>query len=241
MAEKWTGRTFGLILAVVLFVGALACAPAARADDAETLRMIPGRWTCTDEVQEDGEEEIRTADIAFLTFGEDGTLSMRCNDRNGEYAWTCEGTWSSELVTDGMDRLTLRFTSTDNPMRAGSEYSVECVYNIYSESWVENDTEIIYLILEDGICSDTSPFEELTGYDGAAIHRENGPNMRVVNCSNYVSLREKPSKSSARLAKVPLGALVLAFPEAGEENGFITCIYRDEYGFILSEYLEPAE
>lgn len=106
---------------------------------------------------------------------------------------------------------------------------------------MENDTEHTYLILEETGCSGVSPFTDLYGYPSAALHREQGPNMRVVNCSHYVSLREKRSTASARLAKVPLGAQVLAFPEAGEENGFIQCVYHDEYGYILSEYLRPVE
>ena len=65
--------------------------------------------------------------------------------------------------------------------------------------------------------------------------------MRVVNCKNFVSLRAKPAASSARLAKVPLGALVLALPGAEEQNGFVWCTYRDEYGYILAEYLQPVE
>ena len=62
--------------------------------------------------------------------------------------------------------------------------------------------------------------------------------MRVVNCSSYVSLREKRSTASARIAKVPLGAEVLAYPEE-EQNGFVLCVYGEQYGYILKEYLEP--
>ena len=92
--------------------------------------------------------------------------------------------------------------------------------------------------------SGVSPFTEVYGEDcagGLALHREQGPNMRVVKCKEFVSLREARSTSAKRLAKVPLGALVLAFPEYGEENGFIYCVYHDEEGFILAEYLSPAD
>jgi hypothetical protein len=138
--------------------------------------------------------------------------------------------------------MTLLFTSTDNPSRAGSDYRVECAYEAYTESWVENDTRITCLILNPPIrCSGVSPFEEVYGEDGAALVREQGPNMRVVKCKEFVSLREERSTSARRLAKVPLGALVLAFPEYGEENGFIYCVYHDEEGYILAEYLQPVE
>ena len=65
--------------------------------------------------------------------------------------------------------------------------------------------------------------------------------MKVVNCSSYVSLRAKRSKSAKRLAKIPLGAKVIAFPEAGEEKGFLWCLYQGTYGYILKEYLQPVE
>ena len=124
-----------------------------------------------------------------------------------------------------------------------AEMKAENAYNAYMESWVENDTEHAYLILEkeDGA---PSPFTEVFGEEAqwsVALHRERGPNMRVVYCKEFVSLREERSASSRRLAKVPLGAAVLAFPEAGKENGFILCVYHDEYGYILSEYLEKIE
>ena len=109
------------------------------------------------------------------------------------------------------------------------------------EGWDEDDVQNTWCILEPVSCSGVSPFEELSGFDGAALHREQGPNMRVVNCKESVSLREKRSKTSARLAKVPLGALVLAFPDAGDENGFLLCMYHNQYGYILAEYLAPVE
>ena len=35
--------------------------------------------------------------------------------------------------------------------------------------------------------------------------------------------------------------MVLAYPEFGEKDGFILCVYHDEYGYILADYLEPVE
>ena len=64
--------------------------------------------------------------------------------------------------------------------------------------------------------------------------------MQVVNCSDYVSLRKAADKSSARIERVPLGALVLAYPEE-EQNGFILCVYHSEYGYILADYLAPVD
>ena len=182
-----------------------------------------------------------TADCAFLTFREDGRLELCCFRPDGAYVCTCEGTWEFSFVPDFNDRLILRFTSTDDPSKAGEDYRTECAFEAYAESWVETDTQVTYLILTPVEGWGVAPFADIYDEWEVALHREQGPNMRVVNCSSYVSLRQKPSKSSARLKKVPLGASVLAFPEYGEENGFTCCVYGGEYGWILSEYLEEAE
>ncbi len=232
------------ILLFTLTFAAQACVTVAFAEDAELLKMLPGQWTFNDVFET--EQEMQEADLV-LTLGQEGEMSLHFSINGGEREYSYGGTWSSELITEASDetgtndRLTLNFTSTDNPLHAGSEYSVECVYYIYAEGWVENDTHITALILEMPSCSGISPFEELLGYDAIALDRKEGPNMRVVNCKDYVSLRQKPSTTSVRLAKVPLGALVLAYPEAGERNGFISCTYHGEDGYILAEYLEPVE
>lgn len=199
--------------------------------DAEFLRELPGQWA----------EEYEGAGTV-LTFKENGEMSLYCYSVDGAFAYTCEGSWSYQSVPGSSSLLTLLFTSTGNPLYEGREYRVECAYAAYTESWVENDTLITYLILNPQVsCSGVSPFEEVCGESGPALHREQGPNMKVVKCKEFVSLREARSTSAKRLAKVPLGALVLAFPEYGEENGFIYCVYHDEDGFILAEYLQPSE
>lgn len=74
--------------------------------------------------------------------------------------------------------------------------------------------------------------------------------MRIVNCSDYVSLRERPDKTSTVLAKVPLNAIVLYCSNnfktyaAGnykkQVQKFIRCEYEGQEGYILKQYLEPA-
>lgn len=61
--------------------------------------------------------------------------------------------------------------------------------------------------------------------------------MVVANCNEWVSLRAQPSKSSDRVAEVPLGAVVTNCSVAA--NGFIACDYAGQSGYILAEYLEP--
>ena len=90
-------------------------------------------------------------------------------------------------------------------------------------------------------CSGVSPFEAYYGDPIPALHRDRGPNMRVVNCKEFVSLRETRSTSAPRLMKVPLGAKVLAFPEYGDAKGFIYCVYQGEEGYILKDYLQLIE
>ena len=231
-----TGRARAVFLFIILVL--TACITGAGADDAELEKILPGHWTCPAEATE---EDPGEAGPVQLDFRKDGTVSVQCW-YGEEYGWTCEGTWVFELVTGGMDQLTLQLVWADHPERPGNGYSTDCVYNVYAESWTENDTEHTAFILEETEEGNgDTPFRELYGYDGAAMYRERKPDMRVVNCSSYVSLREKRSTASARIAKVPLGAQVLTFPEAGDENGFILCVYHDKYGYILSEYLEKIE
>ena len=60
--------------------------------------------------------------------------------------------------------------------------------------------------------------------------------LQVVNCNEWVSLREYPSVDAERLIAVPLGAWVRFLGYA--PNDFTQVEYRGYYGYILSEYLE---
>ena len=62
--------------------------------------------------------------------------------------------------------------------------------------------------------------------------------MKVVNCKEWVSLREKASQNTERLAKVPLGELV--YDCYRDEKGFVYCQYQGTYGYVLRKYLEPV-
>ena len=238
MAGKSKGSARAVILLLAVFFAAQAFVANVAADDAEMLGILPGEWTYEAEAlgDEDAGENVRLA----LTLQEDGQMLLYFEGENGGFSYTWEGQWAFEVVSGGMDRLTLRFTGTDDP---GWEENAmaECVYEAYMESWVENATEYTYLILSPVEGSGLSPFETVYGYDDLALHREYGPNMRVAHCDSFVSLREKRSTSSARILKVPLGEKVLAYPEYGEENGFYLCVYQGEYGYILTKYLEPME
>ena len=59
--------------------------------------------------------------------------------------------------------------------------------------------------------------------------------MKVVNCNEWVSLRERPDVNSERLEKIPLGAVVKeCYPYSDE---FTVGVYNGKLGYILSEYL----
>jgi len=61
-----------------------------------------------------------------------------------------------------------------------------------------------------------------------------GP-MFVVNCDSWVSLRERPDSSSARLSQVPKGTAVEAYYY---NSDWFMCSYDGLVGFILSQYLD---
>lgn len=64
-------------------------------------------------------------------------------------------------------------------------------------------------------------------------------NMEVVNCREWVSLREAPGTSAKRLVKVSLGAIVGNCRQVN--NAWIYAEYDGYSGYILAEYLEPSD
>ena len=62
--------------------------------------------------------------------------------------------------------------------------------------------------------------------------------MQVVNCEEWVSLREKPDAASECLVEVPLGALVENC--SPKSKAFIYAEYNGLSGYIMAQYLEPV-
>ena len=103
MAGK--GRT-GIRIVILLFaavLGAQVCVPAAFAEDEELMKELPGQWVLEDDAGDEG-EETRQYEAASLALEGDGKMSLRFSSPEGEYLYTCEGTWTSELVPGGLDR-----------------------------------------------------------------------------------------------------------------------------------------
>jgi len=64
-------------------------------------------------------------------------------------------------------------------------------------------------------------------------------NMEVINCNEWVSLRETPSTRAKQLVKVPLGAVVTDCQQYGEN--WIYAVYEDDQGYIQAKYLRQCE
>ena len=70
---------------------------------------------------------------------------------------------------------------------------------------------------------------------------------RVVNCNEWISLREYPSTSAPRITTIPLGATVKIYKgQLGEhhsspEDGFYWTEYQGMHGWCLMEYISVGE
>lgn len=70
---------------------------------------------------------------------------------------------------------------------------------------------------------------------------------QVVNCNEWISLREYPSTAAPRIAKVPLGATVkiyrgmLGERSSSPTNGFYQTYYDGMCGWCLMEYINVGE
>ncbi len=89
---------------------------------------------------------------------------------------------------------------------------------------------VLMLLITFSALADREMQEKGYGYIGA---------MEVVYCKEWVSLREKPSKTSARLAEIPLGAIVYSCRET-KNPMFVKCEYEGLTGYVLVGYLKRA-
>lgn len=74
---------------------------------------------------------------------------------------------------------------------------------------------------------------------GALAEWELGTRAQVVNCREYVSLREESAASSARLEKIPLNERVNVLGEG--LNGFVRVERGGLIGYIRGDYLKICE
>ena len=61
--------------------------------------------------------------------------------------------------------------------------------------------------------------------------------MTVVNCKNWVTLREKASTTADAVTRIPWGENVDAYAYNGK---FAECYYRGMHGYVLLDYLSDG-
>jgi hypothetical protein len=65
-----------------------------------------------------------------------------------------------------------------------------------------------------------------------------GDMLEVVNCNEFVTLREEPSTKAEALARIPLGGQARWLNVCTDD--FTRVLYDGEVGYVLSRYLEPV-
>ena len=60
--------------------------------------------------------------------------------------------------------------------------------------------------------------------------------LRVVNCQEYITLREEPDTKATALDRIPLGAEAISLD--GRENGFVRVTWNGQKGWALERYLK---
>ena len=89
---------------------------------------------------------------------------------------------------------------------------------------------MLSILIISGASADREVQTKPEGYIGA---------MRVVWCKEWISLREEPKKTSAKIAEIPLGAIVYSCVDIGNSL-FYQCEYEGQTGYALIGYLWPA-
>ena len=72
-----------------------------------------------------------------------------------------------------------------------------------------------------------------------ALADDMGDILRVVNCKEYITLREAPDTHAGALDRIPLREEVDMIGRAS--NGFTLVAYEGQVGYALSEYLKTVE
>lgn len=164
------------------------------AEKAQEPNVQAGLWCF--QGYSDNEDSDEPVYLAHLFLEQDSTMALCVPDEDASYRYTSKGTWSTELITDqqsdywNSDRLVLSFTETTNPQYAGADYHVECVWYVYTESWISYDCRKSAMIIQERECTGLSPFAELCEEEDAGqFYMTEWPNMQIANCKNYVSLR----------------------------------------------------
>lgn len=101
--------------------------------------------------------------------------------------------------------------------------------HVNSIGWSNGFNQVVYNGRTGWILSEYLVSGIIIGDSGAI-----GEYMKVVNCNEWVSLRNYPNTSASVITRVPLGEWV---ESVGWQNGFNQVNYNGYTGWILTQYL----
>lgn len=174
-----------------------------------------------------------TTTFTYCTYnGASGYVLTEYLSVNAPYAGGSDGYVGEMRVVNCNEWVSLRSRPSTSSARIAkvplgavlmecTRYSSQFIYGNYNGQWGYVLSEYLSRVPEQ--------VTEGQGYVGE---------MRVVNCDEWVSLREGPSTSASRIIAVPLGAIVENC--AWYSSNFICCEYNGMVGYILSSYLQPV-
>lgn len=174
-------------------------------------------WFMNGDFGEVGKESIFGNVFSFRGAGSAGGTGGRVSSQAGEYA----GDMYVANCNEWVSLRTKADTSSGRLAKVPLGAKVNDVYFVTDEfaSCTYNGTKGYIL----------------TQYLSFSRVQNSGYSMYVANCDEWVSLRSRPDTSSARLAKVPLGAKVSNIYYVSDE--FVSCTYNGRRGYILAQYL----
>ncbi|MEG1513357.1 MAG: VanW family protein [Clostridia bacterium] len=110
-----------------------------------------------------------------------------------------------------------------------------------SKSIAQIPLDATVLVLKTGGKLHKVKYDGLAGYVNSAYVKAVPKDRirKVDNCNEYISLREQPSSTAKRLAKLRLGTLVLYLGDA--DNGFTKVQHESQTGYALRKYLEKPK
>lgn len=117
----------------------------------------------------------------------------------------------SEAQKKEVDEINMTVTSAQNQITSAAE----------------KEPEIVYITQDSGANNTKSENNTVSA------------TYYVVNCDEYITLRNSPSTSAGEITKIPLGKAVGYIENAG--NGFYKINYNGAVGYALASYLSPKK
>ena len=165
------------------------------------------------------------------------------------------GILAGSIIFSGISAFAMSTWEFDNGMKKGinyfnrglyyearDEFQWFCDYNWGSMNSGQQQYALDYLGAANQRAEQASNVSYSYDYDDDAYYNYDNVwdgylwTLRVVNCNEWVSLREQPSVNSRRLAKVPLWAYINS--TGLQYKNFTDAYYNGQWGWILTDYLE---